>query len=100
MDLASCDAREVRLRFNATSHGANAAGGAPDPEKPKVYRQNTRNHSSVVRCCQSPSEVLEEKPKGLEPMIVSDMLREWVQKWNLTRLSSMELTVQRLRFLA
>mmetsp|Transcript_66320 Transcript_66320/g.105027 ORF Transcript_66320/g.105027 Transcript_66320/m.105027 type:complete len:297 (+) Transcript_66320:54-944(+) len=35
MDLASCDAREVRMRFNATSHGADAAGGAPDPEKPK-----------------------------------------------------------------
>lgn len=35
MDLASCDAREVRLRFNATSHGADAAGGEPDPEKPK-----------------------------------------------------------------
>lgn len=35
MDLASCDAREVRLRFNATSHGADAAGGSPDPEKPK-----------------------------------------------------------------
>ncbi|CAJ1424851.1 unnamed protein product [Effrenium voratum] len=36
VDLSSSDAREARQRYASSSHGADAAGGAPsDPEKPK-----------------------------------------------------------------
>eukprot|EP00913_Durusdinium_trenchii_P022514 g21149.t1 len=71
MDLASSDAREVRLRFNATSHGADAAGGAPDLEKPKeAFSQwNSAAFSSFLPTTE-PKETPQSTQYGTEPQFV------------------------------